>query len=116
MKKLLLVLSVFISSNLLAGSFSCSVYTNYAKTKDLVQVTFAHEDPEEEYEEYELVVDSNIYAFVGYLPYQDGLFLSLDDKESGVSVEADFDQDSDENANITMNKNGRRYTLACSKN
>lgn len=116
MKKLLLILSVLISSNLLAGSFECSTYINYKKSKDLVQITFAEEDPEEEYEEYEVDVDSNTYAFVAYLPYQDGLFLSLKDKESGISVEADFDQESDEYASITMNKKGKRYTLACTKN
>ena len=116
LKKLSLILAVLLSSNILAESFDCSVYVNYKKSTDLVQITFSEEDPEEEYEEYEVDVDSNTYAFVAYLPYQDGLFLSLKDKESGISVEADFDQESDEHASITMNKKGKRYTLACTKN
>lgn len=116
MRKLSLILAILLSSNILAESFDCSVYTNYKKSKDLIQVTFSEEDPEEEFEEYEVDVNSTIFAYAGYLPYQDGLFLSLHDKESGISVEADFDQESDEFASITMNKKGERYTLSCTKN
>ena len=116
MKTTILLMAVFFTLNSLAETFNCTVHKNYSFSQNLIQTTFSENDPEEDSEEYEITLQDGINAHVGYYPYQDGLFLSLTDERSGVSAQANFDEESDIYTSVTLRKGDNRYTLSCLKN
>lgn len=113
MRLLFTLLITVLSLSLQAKSFDCYLYLGSSTTIELKQISFAQDDPEEESEEYELILESGLVASVLYLPYQDGLSLSI--KKGEVLATSSFDQESDEFANLDLSFGSRRYSLSCIK-
>lgn len=112
--KLLSILTFFFLMNAnYAGSFHCYLGVGFNQSQKLEQLSFAEDDPEEESEEYGLILESGVKAHVLYLPYQDGLYLSLQKGE--VSANTNFDQESDGYANLDLKISGVKYRLFCKK-
>ena len=113
MKFVACILSLVIGLSSQAKSFNCYLRVGMVTAGKLPQTAFAENDPEEESEEYELNLVSGLNANVLYLPYQDGLYLSL--KKGDVSVSTIFDQESDEYANLDLEIGAQKYSIYCSK-
>lgn len=108
----ILLLALSLTSQ--GKSFDCYLRVGMVSAQELAQTAFAGNDPEEESEEYQLNLVSGLKAYVLYLPYQDGLYLSLE--KAGVSVSTNFDQESDDFANLDLKIEDKKYSLYCSKN
>lgn len=114
MKSISIIILLMAAFSLQAGSLECSIYKNDKNQSELIQTSFAKDDPEEESELYELSYDNNtVKATVINLPYQNGVDLYLESSKLGIRVNANFDQENDEDMNLDLNIDKISYTLAC---
>lgn len=113
MKLVVCIFLIISSFTIKAKTFDCYLRVGMITAGQLLQTSFAENDPEEESEEYELTLASGFSAYVLYLPYQDGLdlFVSKGDFEAN----ANFDQESDDYANLDVSLEGTDYSLFCQK-
>ena len=101
------------------GTFDCSIYKGFHENETtLIQTAFAEDDEEENSEEYALLYEQSVRAYVSYLPYQNGVDLHLDSVDQSVSANANFAQedgnyDDSPYMELELKLGGITYTLAC---
>lgn len=107
MRKLTLIcLTILFSLPSLAGSLECHI-SKGLKSYPIVETTEGI-DEEEESETYAGIIDS-VEADILYLPYQEGIYLTLIDTKRGVTASSI----NSESAEVSYDSPEGHYRLSC---